>query len=609
MTKSNQKPTLSMLFKTLVGLGISSLLLSGCSTNQSLSTAASSERLTIKSVDPKDPLKSKNKVDVTPDKLASEITRPVHHNNVWDEMRSKFDLADEYYGNYEKYLRFYNDRKTHLKKVSERAEPYLFYILTEVKKRNMPYEIALLPAVESGFRPLARSHQRAVGLWQFIPGTAELYDLDRNWWYDGRKDVIQSTTAALDYLEKLYKHNNNDWLLALASYNAGLGNVYRAQRKYRKEHKNQPGIEEYQPNYWEILPYLPKETQGYVPKLLAVAHIIEYAEKFEMELKPIHNKPYFSVFTLEKQISLNQVSMLSNTPMELLASLNPGYHQPATPPNGPHHLLLPVKSADSFAETLKTDKSLFTIQWQKHKIQSGDSLSVIAQKYNTSSRAIQKLNGMKNARIRAGKTLLIPIPADKSDSVLAKLSSNIQLASQNTKNDVSKQSHKPEQSHKKIHIVKQGDSLWEIAKNHNTSMKNIAAWNNLNLKTNLKLGQKLAIYTPKRNETKGQKIEHTLKKGESLWVLAKRYKVSTQAIAQWNEISKNKLLKPGMKLIIWSRTSNNSNNQYIVKNGDNLWDIAKANQISATELAKHNKLSLKTLLQPGQVLQIPIEES
>ena len=584
---------------TVFSLGASSLILSGCVSNQTVSTSIPQ---TVKT-----PLlnhaKPVQKTDITPDKFNVELQTDVFHAVIWDEMRNQFDLADEHYGKYEDYLKFYNDRKTHLKRVSERAEPYLYYILTEVEKRNMPYEMALLPIVESGFRPVARSNKKAVGLWQFIPGTADIYDLDRNWWYDGRKDVIKSTHAALDYLQKLYKLNNNDWLLALASYNAGPGNIYKAQRKYRKKHKTQPGIKEYQPNFWEIQEFLPKETQAYVPKLLAVSHIVEYADRFNVDLKPIANQPYFTQVTLEKQVSLGQVAKLANTPKDVLAALNPGYNQPATPPNGPHHLLLPADKAADFSVHLENNQEIFNIQWQKHKIRFGDSLGVIAQKYQTSSKEIKKLNGMKNSKIRAGKTLLIPIPADKAGLVNQKIAKAERSINSQSKSVKTQNSNRLAQSEKHIHVVKPGDSFWKLAKYYNITAKQLANWNNVSIKQPLKQGQKLAIYSNKY----GTKIQHTLITGESLWVLAQRYKVSTKEIANWNQISAKKVLQPGMKLTIWTKSKSKKAINYVVKDGDNLWNIAKANQLSARQLALYNKLSLKSLLKAGQIIQIPVK--
>ncbi len=580
----------------LVTLGLSSLLLTGCISNSTLKSEPSKTLLSKTS----NPAQPQINAEVTTDDFKVKLQENIYHPIIWDEMRYKFDLADEHFEHYADFLGFYHSRKTHLKRVSERAKPYLYFILSEVKKRNMPYEIALLPAVESGFRPIARSHQKAVGLWQFIPSTGDLYDLDQTWWYDGRKDIVESTRAALDYLQKLYKLNNNDWLLALASYNAGLGNVYKAQRKYRKANKDRANIAKYQPNFWEIQQFLPKETQSYVPKLLSMAHIIEYANRFNIALEPIANHAYFSQIVLDKQVSLGQVAKLSSTTREVLASLNPGFHQPATPPNGPYDLLLPVDKAETFEKQIENNQAIFDIHWQKHKIRSGDSLSVIAHKYKTSAKAIKRLNGMKSSRIRAGKTLLIPIPADKFSLVKTQLASASQakLHSKKTLHKHAESTHNDKHNHK--HTVKSGESLWLLAKKYNLSTKQIASRNHLSVKTALRIGQQLII----PNYEQRVKIEHTLKEGESLWLVAKHYDVHSKDIAAWNHISTKKILQPGMKLTIWSKQSSL---KYVVKTGDNLWNIAKANQLSAKKLASHNNLSLKSLLKPGQVIKIPLD--
>lgn len=596
-----QKNTYQKLIKlTFFSIGTLSML-GGCASNQVSNT--SHQQVSNA------PISASSKLikttEITQNKFNVELKKDVFHPVIWDEMRNHFDLAEEHYGKYDDYLTFYNDRKIHLKRVSERAEPYLHYILTEVDKRDMPYEMALLPIVESGFRPVARSSQKAVGLWQFIPGTADIYELDRNWWYDGRKDIIKSTQAALDYLQKLYKLNNNDWLLALASYNAGIGNVYKAKRKYRKKNKSQPGIKKYQPNFWEIQKFLPKETQAYVPKLLAISHMVEYADRFNVDLKPIANQPYFTKITLDKQVSLGQVAKLSKTSRDVLASLNPGYHQPATPPNGPYHLLLPADKVADFSVHLENNQEIFNIQWQKHKIRSGDSLGVIAQKYQTSSKAIKKLNGMKNSKIRAGKTLLIPIPADKANQVNQKIAKAERSIKSGSKNLKAQHSNPLAQSAKHIHVVKPGDSFWKLARYYNVSAKQLANWNNTSVKKPLRQGQRLAVYSNQY----GKKIQHTLKTGESLWVLAKRYNVSSKQIAGWNQISTKKVLQPGMQLTIWTKSNFKKATHYVVKNGDSLWNIAKANQLSVQQLALYNQLSLQSFLKEGQIIQIPAKKS
>lgn len=580
-------------FKNISLLAVTSVLVSGCFANNpnhsnNTSTKNSSAVYANNSLSAKTP-------DVTPDKLTDDLKLRTQEalvaTDVWQAFNNQFRLANRDFGKYDKYIEFYKKRKPYLETVSRRAQPYLHYIYEEVQKRQIPFEIALLPIIESSFKASARSSQRAVGLWQFIPSTAELYDLDRSWWYDGRKDITKSTQAALNYLEKLQRLNNGDWLLALASYNAGLGNVYKAQRKFRKANKQIKDIAEYQPNFWQIQKYLPKETQAYVPKLFAVAYLVDNAKRFNIKLAPVANQQFFTKIKLDKQVALNQVASLSGTSKELLKTLNPGYHQMATPPTGPHDLLLPTDKAEQFRQQLNSNQDIYAIQWHKYKIRSGDSLGIIAQKHKTSLNIIKALNGMKNSKIRAGKTLLIPIPADKTGLVETQFANTKQLAQ-------SKQKNQP----KHWHTVKTGDSLWKLARYYNVSTATICQWNNISIKSPLRSGQKIAIHSHKY----GTKITHKLKNGENLWLVAKRYKVTTQDIAGWNQISTKKVLQPGMNLTIWTPKKIN---QHIVKNGDNLWLIAKNNQLSAQQLAKFNKLSLQKPLQPGQVILIPYESS
>ncbi|QCU90370.1 LysM peptidoglycan-binding domain-containing protein [Thiomicrorhabdus sediminis] len=593
-------PVNSIVKPHLLSLGLISILtLNGCVSNQSLQSSSQSQTSPLPP-QTQVPANQSNgyahneRVDITPDHPVADIEQAVEKQRfepiIWNAMRGNFELSRHYLGQYNDYIKFFEQRKKHLERVSERAEPYMYYIYNQVQSRQLPYELALLPIIESGFRPHARSHQRAVGLWQFIPSTAELYDLDRNWWYDARKDVVSSTEAALSYLQKLYKLNNNDWLLALASYNGGIGNVYKAQRKYRKKHNLS---NDSNPDFWQIRPYLPRETQSYVPKLLAVAHLIEKAEDYQLALAPVANRPFFTVIELEKQVALNQVASLSNTPLSLLESLNPGYHQMATPPKGPFNVILPIDNAQQLQQKLPSNPQIYAVQWQKYKIRSGDSLSVIAHKFKTSTGAIKALNGMKNSRIRAGKTLLIPIPAALVDTV------NKQLAGKPSQGSVKSASKPKQPTH--WHTVKAGDSIWELARYYNVSNSTLCQWNNIDMKTPLRIGQKLAIY----KEHYRKKLSHTVKNGENLWVIGNRYGVSSKDIAGWNGISRKKPLQPGQVLTIWSK---GAPSEHIVKSGDNLWLIAKANQLSAKKLAEFNQLSLNKPLQPGQVILIPIND-
>ena len=402
------------------------------------------------------------------DKFIWKNKHPVH-NNIWHEMSNHFYLAPAHTEKYQDYIQYYLKHPNHLKRVSKRAEPYLYFILEEIKKRQMPYEIALLPIVESGFSPFAKSYVSATGLWQFMPATGQMFGLYQSWWFEGRQDVYKSTHAALDYLQSLYKRNNHDWLLALASYNCGHGNVRKAKRNYLK--KNPNGVV----NFWTIRNYLPKETQHYVPQLLAISYLIDHQSDYGVLLEPIENTAFFTKIELNQQISLPKLAKETNLSLDKIKLLNPGFLRSATPPTGSFKLLLPVDIANSFAKKLQQKPSLFEVNWLKHKIKSGESLSVIAQKYNTSSKQIKKLNGLKNSKIRAGETLLIP--------------------------------------------------------------------------TSINYTKKFTKQTPKNH--RGKKIAYTLKKGDSLWKVAKKHSVTTTDLSRWNNIEKSQILQPGTKINIW----------------------------------------------------------
>lgn len=532
-----------------------------------------------------------------PEQLVTQ-SASVLYEDVWDEIASDLQLGAAHFDNFSDYLNYYQKKPNYLKRVSQRAQPYLHYIFSEVKQRNMPYEMALLPIIESAFQTTAKSHQNALGLWQFIPQTGHLYGLERNWWYEGRQDVVQSTQAALTYLKKLHDLNNDDWLLALASYNGGIGNVWKAVKKYQKKH---PEVEK--PSFWQIRPYLPKETQHYVPQLLAVAHALQHREKFNQTLEPIENTAFFKVIELDRQISLDKVATLSGTPNVLLAQLNPGYLRPSTPPNGPYHIVLPLKHSDLFEQQLALDKSVFDIQWVKHAIKPGDTLGEIAQTYKTSTSAIKKLNNMRSNTINIGKTLLIPLPQQYASAF----------------NTDAKPTYK---GAKFEHTVKPGESLWTIARYYNTDTKTLCNWNNIGVQTPLLKGQKLEI----RSSQYGHQKTYTLKRGDSLWTVAKKFGVTTAELSSWNRIKQSQTLQPGMKLTVWQPTKTKTaqgvahNGQakniaallnskqfkrYTVKNGDSLWNIAMANQLSTKVIAKYNQISEKGYLKPGQVLKIP----
>lgn len=268
------------------------------------------------------------------------------HNNssleLWARIRNNFNISEMHHVKIQKYIKEYANAEKSLNKISTQAKPYLFYIVEQLEKRGMPGELALLPMLESKFKPQATSHKGAAGLWQFIPSTGRNYGLKQDAWYDGRRDISASTNAALDYLQFLHKKFDHNWMLALAAYNAGEGAVNKAIKRNKRAGKST--------SFWDLK--LPKETQKYVPKFLALAEVIGHPEKHDISLPSIENKPYFTSVDPGSKINLNEASKLAGIQIAELKRLNPCYRGASTHPKGPQALLLPVENAETFENNL-----------------------------------------------------------------------------------------------------------------------------------------------------------------------------------------------------------------------------------------------------------------
>ncbi len=271
-------------------------------------------------------------------------TAQSHKDTVWERLLSLYSLPKIEHERIDREVSWYLNHPQALSTIQQRAEPYLHLILDEVEAKNIPGELALLPVVESAFQPNASSRVEASGLWQFMPGTGRMFGLQQNSWYDGRRDVYASTKAATTYLKQLGETFDGDWLLALASYNWGKGNVKKSIE--RNEGHNLPT------DYWSLR--MPEETANYVPKLLAIAKIFANADDYNVNLHDIPNKPYFEVVNLDSQLSLNKAAEMANMSLHDFLKLNPAFNKSKTAPEGagPRRLLIPVAKAESFKENL-----------------------------------------------------------------------------------------------------------------------------------------------------------------------------------------------------------------------------------------------------------------
>jgi len=303
-------------------------------------------------------------------------------NDVWQRIRGQLTFNVPENRRVAIQRDWYVKHPSYLNRVAKRAEPFLYYIVEELEKNNVPIELALLPIVESAFDPFAYSHGRASGMWQFVPGTGTRFGMKQNWWYDGRRDVIASTEGAIKYMKYLHKYFDGDWLLALAAYNSGEGRVRRAVKKNKSKGKNT--------DFWAL--DLPKETKAYVPKLLALADIIKRPEQFNLNLYEIANEEVISQVDIKSQIDLAKAATLADLSLTELQRLNPGFNRWSTDPDGPHRLLIPKHKVESFelnlAKLTKSDR----LAWQRYKIKNGDNLGYIANKFHTSIELIRQVN-------------------------------------------------------------------------------------------------------------------------------------------------------------------------------------------------------------------------
>jgi membrane-bound lytic murein transglycosylase D len=425
---------------------------------------------------------------------------------------------------------FYSQHQSYLDRVANRAQPFLYFIVQELEKRNMPLELALLPIVESAFDPFAYSHARASGMWQFMPATGSRFGLKQNFWYDGRRDVIESTRAALDYLQYLYNTLEHDWLNAIAAYNAGEGRIGRAIRANKK--RRLPT------DFWSL--DLPAETTVYVPKLLALVDILKRPDDFDIVWKFIANEPKIAVVPTDGQLDLAIAAELAELSVAELQALNPGFNQWATDPDGPHQLVLPLAKADNFRQLLAQTPAADRLQWQSYTVSSGDTLGKIARDYKTDVGAIRRLNDLTGNTIRIGQHLLIPMSA--------KAAGKYELSQQNR---IAKAQSRAGGSIKTEYTVQSGDTLWDISREQKVTVAELAKWNGMVQRDPLKPGQKLVIWHDSDSSSTTaitRTVNYKVRKGDSLARIAQRFSVSVAEIVKWNNINTERYLQPGQQL-------------------------------------------------------------
>ena len=409
------------------------------------------------------------------------IDRTVAPADLWQRIRQGFGMPDIDSVLVQRQTTYYAARPEYLQRMFDRSRLYLFHIVEEIEKRGLPTELALLPMVESAFNPMAYSRSHASGLWQFIPGTGRRYDLKQNWWYDGRRDIVDSTNAALDYLTMIYEMHG-DWHLALASYNWGENAVARAIAKNRKAGK---------PTDYQSLK-MPPETRMYIPKLQALKNIIANPAYFNVTLAPIPNEAYFATYDRVVDIDVQLAAKLAEMPVEEFIALNPAFSRPIIRASMTPRIVLPADKVDVFHENLARLEGEDLVSWQTYYPKKGETFESIAKKHRTSVSYLKEVNGI-SPRNKVVPTMVV-VPTDAEAARMQRL-------------PIMYAPPIPVQVRRVFHTVKPGETLAAIAKRHKVSVEDITRWNRV---TKATPGQKLMLEV--RAPAKGKRKAKVRKK-------------------------------------------------------------------------------------------------
>jgi len=537
------------VFKTLL-VGMISLIVSNTSF-----TAPSTEGIQLYQ-------KNVHLSPVHKQKLADDITRYRNADNLWDVLREEFTLPhyEETPAVQEK-IEWFMNNQDFLLRAATRAAPYLYYILQQVKKRHLPAELVLLPIVESGYNPFSMSNVGASGIWQLMPNTASGLGVKQDWWFDGRRDVISSTRAALNYLSYLQSFFDGNWLLATAAYNTGEGNVLAAIRRNIRDGRDT--------DFWSLP--VAQQTKDYVPSLLALAAIISHPDQYPVYFPPVHNAPYLAQVDIGIQMNLKYAAKLAGISDTKMKQLNPGFTRLTMSSRGPYKLVLPIENVEQFTENLaisaygKTNK----INWRHYRVKSGDTLALVAKKFNTSPTAIQKLNHLAKTKLTHGVNLLIPNAAQNTPQIAAteemepipvkeKYNKPVVATTASPRINLA-QTNYVLQPGDTIYMVRSKDSVESIAKRFRINSNLLQAANNL-AGRKMKPGVQLIIPTHLKAQASNREMRvknqimpgdtlYMVRRGDTIEKIAHRFHTTSAAIRLTNLVDDNSL-QEGIKLVV-----------------------------------------------------------
>ena len=512
------------------------LLLAGCATTGS-GTGELTEAAPVPADEAEPVFSSAATIDehlyVPPPEPAPASGDPSHvHPNVWERLTHDFVLPEcsDHQINLQ-WARWYADRPDYMARIIKRAQPWVHYIAEELERRGMPAELALLPIVESAYDPFAYSSGRALGTWQFIADTGRRYGLNQNWWYDGRRDVWASTDAALRYLNDLAVMFEGDYLLALAGYNTGENRVARQVKRNRAAGKPV--------DFWNLK--LPEETRGYVPKLLGLTCLFKYPERFDFTLPSTPDQPVVAAVDLGHQADLVLVSQMAEVPIDVLFTLNPGYNRWATSPDGPYRVVLPLEGAGLLQAKLEQIDASSLMKWDQVEVQRGDTLSELATRHHVPVSVLRNSNKLKNDTIQPGQKLRLP----RDDQLLVDpLYAQAAMQLQTLQAGLLA-------ADRVTHRVRNGENLSVIARRYNVSVQDLQRWNNIADPRTLRAGATITVFhSPAAPQPAGGgTVQYVVQRGDSLWSIARKYKVRVNDIKSWNSLG-GSTIQPGQSIQI-----------------------------------------------------------
>ena len=396
--------------------------------------------------------------------------------NLWQRIYSRFDIKDENNSRSKKYEKWYSARPEYIERMMDRSQKYLFYVVGEVEKRGMPSEIALLPMIESAYNPIANSRSKAVGIWQFIPSTGRLYGLKQDWWQDKRRNVVDATNAALDYLQKLHALFGT-WDLALAAYNAGEGTVSRAIAKNKAK-----GL----PTDYANLK-LPAETKDYVPKLQAIKNIVSNPSQYGLYIDPIPNKPYFTYVEAPAVIDADLAANLAEISYDEFLLLNSEHRRPLIRTNEKtQKFILPINAADTFVKNLSQNEKPL-VSWNIYQPKRNEKIKTIANKFDMEESDLIKANDLNPQKLIKPSSIIL-VAKKEGTETNAHQDIDESKIQKDSKTEISVSPNK--------YKVKPGDTLTKIAKKYGISINELKDINQITA-SDIQIGSTLQL---KRND-------------------------------------------------------------------------------------------------------------